>query len=97
MKPYFNFENYKNFDFKNNWNLIKPHLNNEKILKSIERAIIGYTHNKTPFEDSELYELKSFYDYFKTKHKYVANYVSNDSFITYLDELEEQIMKEYNF
>ena len=62
----FNFEEYTNFDFKNNFKkIIKPHLTNEKVVKSIERAIIGYTHNKTHWPDSELYELESFYDYFQ--------------------------------
>ena len=82
MEPVkYNFKNYKNFDFKNNWKkIIKPYLTNEKVIKSIERAIIGYTHNKIPWPDCELYELKSFYDYFEAKHKYIANYSSNDSF-----------------
>ena len=92
----FNFKNYKNFDFKNNWvNLVQPHLTNEKLIKSIERGIIGYFHNKTPFDDNELYEIETFEEYFKTeKNKYVANYASNDSFMTYLDELEEEVIDE---
>ena len=92
----FNFKNYKNFDFKNNWiNLVKPHLTNEKLIKSIERGIIGYIHNKTPFDDSELYEIETFEEYFGTeKAKYVAQYSSYDSFITYIDELEEVIIDE---
>ena len=92
----FNLKSYTNFDFKNNWNLIKPYLNNKKVIKSIERAIIGYTHNKTPWPDSELYEIKIFYDYFEVKNKYVANYSSDDCFITYLEELEEEMIDEYN-
>ena len=94
----FNFENYKNFDFKNNWKeLIKPHLTNEKVIKSIERGVIGYAHNKTPWDDNELYEIGTFNEYFGTeKAKYVANCASNDSFITYIDELEEQIIEENN-
>ena len=93
MEPVkFNFENYKNFDFKNNWiNLVKPHLTNDKLIKSIERGVIGYIHNKMPWDDEELYEIGSFNEYFKTeKAKYVANYSSNDSFIIYTDELEEK-------
>ena len=94
----FNFENYKNFDFKKNWiKMVKPHLTNEKLIKSIERGIIGYFHNKTPFDDNELYEIETFEEYFKTeKNKYVANYASNDSFMTYLDELEEEVIDENN-
>ena len=95
----FNFENYKNFDFKTNWlKLVKPHLTNEKVIKSIERAIIGYTHNKLPFDDNELYDIETFEEYFggTKKAKYVANYSSNDSFTTYIDELEEQIIEEFN-
>ena len=97
MEPVkFDFTNYNNFDFKNNWiNLVKPHLTNDKLIKSIERGLIGYTHNKTPFADDELYEIGSFNEYFgRKKSKYVANYVSNDSFIIYTDELEEQIIAE---
>jgi len=90
----FNFENYKNFDFKKNWkSLVKPNLTNERLIRSIERGIIGYIHDKTPFDDNELYEIECFEEYFGTKKaKYVANYVSNDSFITYLDELEEEVI-----
>ena len=93
-----NFKNYKNFDFKNNWKkIIMPHLTNDKLIKSIERGIIGYTHNKMSWDDNELYEIETFNEYFKTeKAKYVANYSSNDSFIIYTDELEEQIIEEFN-
>ena len=94
----FNFENYKNFDFKKNWiSLVKPHLTNERLIKSIERGIIGYIHNKMPWPDSELYEIETFEEYFKTeKAKYVAQYSSYDSFTTCIDELEEQIIEEFN-
>ena len=94
----FNFENYKNFDFKKNWiSLVKPHLTNKKLIKSIERGIIGYINNKTPIDDSELYEIETFEEYFGTKKaKYVAQYSSYDGFMTYLDELEEEVIDENN-
>ena len=42
----YNFEKYKNYDFKTNWrDKIIPHLNNEIIIKSIERGILSYIHN----------------------------------------------------
>ena len=99
MEPVkFNFEEYKNFDFKNNWiKLVKPHLTNEKLIKSIERGIIGYIHNKSPFDDNELFEIETFEEYIGTrKAKYVAQYSTYDGYMTYLDELEEQIIDEYN-
>jgi hypothetical protein len=94
----YNFEKYKNYDFKTNWrDKIIPHLNNEIIIKSIERGILGYIHNKTPFDDDELYEVTSFEDYFGDKrNKYVAEYSSYDSFVMHCDELEEQIIDEEN-
>ena len=79
MEPKFNFEKYKNYDFKTNWkNKIMPHLNNDEIIKSIERGIIGYKDNKMQFGDEYLYELTSFDEYFMgaEKNKYVADYVS---------------------
>jgi len=92
----FDFKDYKNFDFKKNWiSLVKPHLTNKKLIKSIERGIIGYIHNKKSIDDNELYEIQSFDEYIGTrKAKYVAEYSSYDSFITYLDELEEEIIDE---
>ena len=90
----FNFENYKNFDFKKNWiKMIKPHLTNERLIRSIQRGIIGYIHDKLPWPDSDLYEIETFEEYFGTKKaKYVAEYSSYDSFMTYVDELEDQII-----
>ena len=99
MEPVkFKFKNYKNFDFQNNWKkLIKPHLTNDNVIKSIERGIIGYTHNKTPFNDNDLYAIESFNEYFGGEMaKYVASYSSYDSIITCSDELEEQIIEENN-
>ena len=95
----YNFEKYKNYDFKTNWrDKIIPHLNNDEIIKSIERGIIGYKDNKMQFGDEYLYELTSFDEYFMgaEKNKYVAEYSSGDSFIMYKDELEEQIIDEEN-
>ena len=94
----FNFENYKNFDFKKNWkSLVKSHLTNERLIRSIERGIIGYIHDKTSFDDNELYEIECFEEYIGTKKaKYVAQYSSYDGFMTYLDELEEEVINEFN-
>ena len=61
----YNFAKYKNYDFKNKWrNEIMPHLNNNDVIKSIERGIIGYIDNKMQFGDEVLYELTSFDEYF---------------------------------
>ena len=94
----YDFTKYKNYDFKENWkHNIMPHLNNDLIIKSIERGIIGYKDNKMQFGDEYLYELTSFDEYFfgAKKNKYVADY-AGDSFVTYKDELEEQIIEEEN-
>ena len=95
----YDFTKYKNFDFKNKWrDEIKPHLNNDKVIKSIERGILGYIHNKKPLDDNILFEITSFDEYFGTaqRHKYVADYLSNDSFVIYTDELKEQVIQENN-
>ena len=99
MEPKFNFETYKNYDFKTNWvDKIMPHLNNDEVIKSIERGIIGYKDNKMQRGDEYLYALISFDEYFMGagKKKYVAEYSSYDSFVMYCDELEEQIIDDEN-
>ena len=59
MTKQFNFRNYNFFDFKNDFKLIKPHLTNKNVVKSIKRAIIGYLHDKTNELDNILYDIKS--------------------------------------
>lgn len=51
------FSEYKNFGFKNNWILVKQHLNNEKVINALHRGIIGYLHDKRDIPDDVLYDV----------------------------------------
>ena len=83
MEPVkFNFNEYKKINFRDNWDLIKPHLSNDNVIKSIERGIIGYIHNRKDVPDDILYNIESLNDYLKKyksyTHQYKASYSSCD-------------------